>query len=186
MVGPGTASRPTFTCGSELLIYVRPKSTDSHELLSSFVVSVTETYRRGSKITVASRALVPGRQRVPTHSGWAPSPAAGEPRRKLAPQPFEFDGRSPEPGGWTTRPAASASVATCAALHARSIPSVKSYSPNSRPPRDHQRWTGRFQRSIDHPDISLIAVQDQLGCRFPTEPSPTDAEPPAPARAFNS
>jgi len=38
-----------ITCGSALLIYVRPKSTDSRESLLSFVVSVSEIWRRGSK-----------------------------------------------------------------------------------------------------------------------------------------
>jgi hypothetical protein len=38
-----------ITCGSELLIFVRPMSTDCGELLLSFVVSVSEIYRRGSK-----------------------------------------------------------------------------------------------------------------------------------------
>jgi hypothetical protein len=48
VVGPGTASRPT-SCGIRAVDLRGPKSTDSRELLLSFVVSVSETYWRGSK-----------------------------------------------------------------------------------------------------------------------------------------
>jgi hypothetical protein len=49
----GYGVQTDIRCGSELLIYVRPKSTDSREL---WVIrrSVSATYRRGSKITVAA------------------------------------------------------------------------------------------------------------------------------------
>ena len=126
----GAGVQTNITCGSELVIYVRPKRTDSRELLLSSVVSVSETYRRGSKITVAPRALNQAANgthafRVGSITSCRRSPAA-----PLLHSPSSST--AAVRNRWldhTSRPAASASVATCAALHARSIPSVKSYSP---------------------------------------------------------
>ena len=147
--GAGYGVQTDIRCGSELLIYVRPKSTMAVSCCCHSS-SVFATYRRGSRITVAPRALnqaVNGTQafRVGSITSCSRAPA-GTFAQTAATREWPCGTAGSDPPAGLRRRRASR---TCAALHAKSTPNVKSCS-STNPPRDQQRMR-RFTRSINQP-----------------------------------